>query len=331
MRRPHTEEMKERAKQADILAVAQEMGYTVTKKTHSSSYCSLKEHDSVVFYPSTNSYYRHSTRRGGDVIAFVQELGPEQGYNMDIYDTIEWLLTLQGEKPEYIYSEQNRKKKEQVPFKLPEPLHGKYKRAYAYLTQTRGIDVDVINYFIKNKLMYESAEHHNIVFVGHNKEGVPVFASQRGTADAYGKKFKCDVPGNDKNYGISIINPLSDKLYVFESGIDMMSYITLTGDYDNNMLALGMVADNPLVRFLEDYKHIKVIGFGLDRDKAGRDSTTAYSKKYSDKGYKTEDLTTSFFSKAKQNYPIELDDKCKDFNELLLEIKQTRMIVSKGR
>ncbi len=36
-------------------------------------------------------------------------------------------------------------------------------------------------------------------FVGKDTEGIPRFASQRGTLDKYGKPFKGDVTGNDKN------------------------------------------------------------------------------------------------------------------------------------
>ena len=65
--------------------------------------------------------------------------------------------------------------------------------------------------------------HHNIVYCGYDPEGKIRYAGMRGTADLYGKKFKMDVPGNDKNYGVNIVRKESVDLKVFESVIDCMS------------------------------------------------------------------------------------------------------------
>lgn len=40
------------------------------------------------------------------------------------------------------------------------------RRIYAYLLKERHLDREVIQHFIHNKLIYEDAEYHNIVFVG---------------------------------------------------------------------------------------------------------------------------------------------------------------------
>lgn len=45
-------------------------------------------------------------------------------------------------------------------------------------------------------------------------------------------------PGNDKNFGINIVNTDSEELKVFEASIDLMSYLDLTGDYKSNKLVL---------------------------------------------------------------------------------------------
>lgn len=331
-KREHTDEMKIRARQVSILSVAEQMGYTVTKIGR---HYSLKEHDSVVFYPDTNSYYRHSSRRGGDVISFVQELGSERGYGYDIYDTIEWLLDLSGEQPQQpqiAKMETNRDKDAEIPFRLPASEQGPYKRAYAYLSKTRGIDPNVIQYFVKNKLMYESEQYHNLVFVGHDKHGIVRFASQRGTNDLLGKPFKCDVPGNDKNYGVNKVNRNSEDLYVFESAIDMMSYMSLTGDYQSNKLALGMVADNPLVQFLKDQPHVKRLHFCLDMDRAGRESTEAYLEKYQEQGYQVDDFSGQYFGKMNELYGVLnigediIFQPGKDFNELLKAVNQVETV-----
>ena len=51
-------------------------------------------------------------------------------------------------------------------------------------------------------LLYTS----NVVFKGNDKNGVTRFASMRGVFDKQGKPFKCDVTGNDKNYGFNAVS-----------------------------------------------------------------------------------------------------------------------------
>ena len=72
------------------------------------------------------------------------------------------------------------------------------------------------------KILYEEKEHHNLVFLGKDKDGIVRYATKRGTADIYGKKYRGDVAGNDKNYGINIVNEKSTELKVFEANIDLM-------------------------------------------------------------------------------------------------------------
>ena len=44
------------------------------------------------------------------------------------------------------------------------------------------------------------------------------------------KPFKCDVTGNDKNYGFNVVNVNSTELVVFEAAIDLMSYVDIFAD-----------------------------------------------------------------------------------------------------
>ena len=43
--------------------------------------------------------------------------------------------------------------------------------------------MEVINFFVKKNLIYESEKYHNIVFKGNDKDGVTRFASMRGVFD----------------------------------------------------------------------------------------------------------------------------------------------------
>ena len=102
-----------------------------------------------------------------------------------------------------------------------------------------------------------------MVFKGNDKNGVTRFAGMRGVFDKQGKPFKCDVTGNDKNYGFNVVNENSTELVVFEAAIDLMSYVDIFTDYESNKLALGMLADAPLETFLREHPQITSIRFCL--------------------------------------------------------------------
>ena len=73
------------------------------------------------------------------------------------------------------------------PFELP-PKNESMRRVYAYLLQKRCIDREILNAFVRKKLIYESCEkskdgtkeYHNAVFVGFDEHGVPRHGHKRG-------------------------------------------------------------------------------------------------------------------------------------------------------
>ena len=111
----------------------------------------------------------------------------------------------------------------------------------------------------------------------------------RGVFDREGKPFKCDVAGNDKEYGFNVPNDDSSELVVFEGAIDLMSYVDIFSDYETNKLALGMLADAPLSTFLKEHPQITSIKFCLDGDEPGRKAALQLTEKYYGLGYDVED------------------------------------------
>ena len=90
-------------------------------------------------------------------------------------------------------------------------------RLYVYLCRKRGIDGDIVNTLMQKEMLYED-RRGNIVFVGHDEQGKPRFASLRGTyGDCF---FRGDCAGSDKRYGFYMAaNTPTDRLYIFESAI----------------------------------------------------------------------------------------------------------------
>lgn len=315
----YTQEERQEVLSLSLTSLARSLGFTPVQK---GSHFQLKEMDSLIIYNDRtwNRWSGKGNITGGTTIDFMMAFGGVD----NAAEAINKLLELNGKDivvKNTVQSDECKEKEaaHKAKFELP-PKNQNYKRLYAYLMQTRGLSQEVISDFVHKKLIYEDSVHHNIVYCGMDPEGEVRYAGLRGTADIYGKKFKMDVPGNDKNYGVNIVNPQSDELKVFESVIDCMSYIDMTGDNTSNKLILGMVEDNPLMQFVKDYSHIKKIVFCLDNDDAGqsaiygKDGRMGLKEKYEQQG---------FLCSA------EKPELGKDFNEcLLLKKKQDNDVVA---
>ena len=279
------------AKSVDLCAVAESLGYTVKRI---GKYHTLKEMDSIRIY-NRSHWYRWSRQfdkgnNGGSQIDFLRVF-----CGMSVKEAVFWLLDFAGyrriEKPvkqPLVHQVSQKQAEERKPFVLPE-LAGDNSYLISYLNQERGISRTVIDLFLKDGLIYESRHYHNVVFKGNDKNGVTRFASMRGVFDKQGKPFKCDVTGNDKNYGFNVVNVNSTELVVFEAAIDLMSYVDIFADYESNKLALGMLADAPLETFLREHPQITSIRFCLDGDEPGRKAAAELMRKYYELGYEVED------------------------------------------
>ena len=131
---------------------------------------------------------------------------------MTVKDAVFWLLDFAGyrriespTKQPLVHQVTHKAVEERKPFILPEPA-GDNSYLISYLNHERGISRAVIDIFLNAGLIYESRHYHNVVFKGNDKDGVTRFASMRGVFDKQGKPFKCDVEGNDKNYGFNVVN-----------------------------------------------------------------------------------------------------------------------------
>lgn len=299
------------AKQADLCAVAERMGYTVKRIGH---YHTLKEMDSIRIYERSH-WCRFSRRydkgeNGGSQIDFLRVFA-----GMDVKEAVFWLLDFVGyhreESARKIQNTVSHQKKEEQkkPFVLPE-FAGSNAYLYRYLEHERGIARPVIDFFVGKGILYEAKNYHNIVFVGTDRDGVPKFASMRGVFDKDGKGFKCDVAGNDKRYGFHLHYGKSKKVVVFEAAIDLMSYITMFPKDRASMLALGMLADAPLETFLAEHPEVEEIQFCLDNDGPGRKAAASLQEKYTEKGYQTDVFLPP--------------EPYKDFNQWNVEMKKAR-------
>lgn len=311
---------------ADIMQIARSLGIEVRRR--GSVYEDKAEHG-VRIYPNTNSFYDFYNAAGGSPIDLVCKYR-----DCGIGEAVQYILSEIGCDREYDNSlheravdHSNSKKSERSGVSavngteraaLDIPDHAlNNRRLFAYLNKTRHIDAPVIQQLLHEHLIYET-DRHNIAFVANDEHGNPAHIFQRGTVTD--KVWRGDTAGSDKEYGFSYGSG-SDELVVFEAPIDLMSYLCLRkDDRSEDLLALGMLDDSPIDKYLDLHPGIKIIHFFLDNDAPGTAFSQNMMLKYSDKGYKC------------TNYMMcELAKKgCKDVNDYLIQ-KRESVIKGKAR
>lgn len=251
-----TPQQKEQARATDIADFLRRKGESVKQEGQGYAWISGGEKVSI----KGNFWYDQYTQEGGDAIDFARRF-------FDCNSFFEAIELLVGENAATIAKGQQKNEKSNKQFALP-CSHKNMYRVYAYLIHQRGIDRDVINAFIREHLLYEEADYHNCVFIGYDENGIPRHAHKRGTLS--GSSFKCNESGSDPKYSFHR-NGISDRLYVFEAPIDMMSYISMhkEGWQDHSYVALCSVAPHAALNMIKLYPNLKKVILGLDNDSAG--------------------------------------------------------------
>ncbi len=100
---------------------------------------------------------------------------------------------------------------------------------------------------------YESKNYHNVVFVGRDKEQNPRYAAMRGTEET---RYRGEARGSEKAYGFGHIGT-DEKLFVFESPIDLLSYITAVPEEweKHSYISLGGLSEKAMKRMYTEYPH----------------------------------------------------------------------------
>lgn len=245
-----------------------------------------------------NIWYSHYEQKGGNSIEFVRKY-----YNLSYQDAVQMLLDERIEPLSVTVKQQKAKK----PFEIP-PRNETMRQVFAYLLNSRYLDRDVVKHFVHEGLIYESKEIYkekeiyNCIFLGVDKDGIPRHAHKRGTY-TFGDGFKGNVDSCDAEYSFHHTGK-SNKLFVFEAPIDMLSYISLHKDnwQEHSYVALCSVADHAMFRMLKDNSQLNKIYLCLDNDEEGIQSDWRIRNNLKEKGY----TDVSF-----------IRPKYKDWNEIL--------------
>lgn len=286
-----TKEQKEKAHNANIVHLLISQGERVKKS--GTEYEWLDNGMKVTI--RGNLWYHQYEHIGGDAISFVMHF-----FNKTYPEAVQFLLD------EYIGEvvpsiSKGITKKE---FVLPERDWNK-RIVFDYLDSVRGINRDVIADFVNARLIYSATNkgYHNIVFVGTDSSGVPKHAHLRGTIG----DFKGNFPGSMDEYAFHW-NGTSNRIYLFEAPIDMLSYISLNiKEWKQHTYAAACgVSDKVLFQCLKDNPKLDTVYLCLDNDKAGDKATKRIKEKLNELNIETKILV-----------PIS-----KDWNEDLIMLKK---------
>ena len=261
---PITKQQRYLAGRTDLVALLRSRGETLKRL---GSEWEWKFHDERVTIRN-NVWFDQYTQKGGDAVDFFTYFygeSEEQAAAMLLNCSISDLEKLPARSPPRAIS---FKEKEGRMLEVP-LAHGNMRRVFAYLCQTRGIDPEVVSAFARKGLIYESAKHHNAVFVGRDEQGKIRHLHARGTLT--GSHFRQTLPGSEKEYSFHW-QGASGKLYAFEAPVDMLSYISLhlEGWQNHTYVALCGVSAAPIHRLLETQPQLEEVTLCLDNDEAGQ-------------------------------------------------------------
>lgn len=254
-------------------------------------------HDSITIRGST--WFDHKNQVGGGAIKFMQ-----YHYGIDFPTAVQELLGQRITPLSHVTSKAVVSEEKPKEFRLPvanENMH----RVFAYLIKQRFIAPDIISFFAKNHTLYEDKKHHNAVFVGVDEDGVPRQAHKRGTA-TFGKSFRQTVEGSDTKYSFSHFGK-SNKLFVFEAPIDMLSYLTLNPEnwQNHSYIAMNGVYENAVLTALKGHSNLFEIMLCTDNDVGGIDAADRLKDVLYENNYKN---------------ILRILPKNKDFNEDLKQL-----------
>ena len=217
-----------------------------------------------------NVWFDQYTQKGGDAVDFFRYFygeSEEQAAAMLLNCSVADLEKLPARSPPI-----PSRPKQEEPKQLEIPLaHGNMRRVFAYLCQTRGIDPEVVSAFARKGLLYESASHHNAIFVGQDEQGKIRHLHARGTLT--GSHFRQTLPGSEKEYSFHW-QGANGKLYAFEAPVDMLSFISLhpEGWQKHSYVALCGVSAAPIHHLLETQPQLEEVTLCLDSDEAGHNA-----------------------------------------------------------
>ena len=296
-----TEQQKAQARQTNIAELLRSQGETLKRSGSEYEWRDGSEKVTV----RGNLWFHQYEQVGGDAIDFVRRF-----YNKLYPEAMEFLLGRSGG----VLTVSPPVQKEEKPFVLP-PKNDNMRRVFAYLLNRRGIDQEVLYAFVHKGMIYESADYHNTVFVGFDSNGNAKHAHKRGTGSE--SSYKGNVTGSQPEFSFHWYGQ-SDRLYLFEAPIDMLSFISMQkeGWRQHSYAASCSVSDRVLFQMLKDNPDIRQVVLCLDSDEPGQTAAKRIADKLFVQGISSEilvpyhkDWNEDLLAAGKQPVPEEQEEQ----------------------
>lgn len=308
-----TAEQKQQANEADIVALLEKNGQQVRKVGSQYEWKGTGRSVSIL----DNLWFDHYDQTGGNTLGFVKKY-----FGLSYLEAMQFILGEHVgkviERPPMSNAARVTnpaatrtvaRSEAQKEFQLP-PRNPNMRRAKVYLETTRGISSDIVEAFARNDLIFETADYHNVAFVGKDRHGVPRHVQKRSTGKSCG--WRANQAGSDARYSFNW-RGRANKVYLFEAPIDMLSFIDMNRGkppyerwHNNNYIAACSLSELPLLQMLEDRPDIRHVFICFDNDGPGQKAAANIWQNLVKDGYDAQILVP----------------KLKDWNEDLLFSRQ---------
>lgn len=219
--------------------------------------------DSLSIKKGYSGYKDFATDDKGNSVDFLTKY---MGYDLD-----QAVFALCGESSpvdhSVLISKNDVMREEKLPPVFPEPANGRYSKLFAFL-MGRGISSTTIQWLIDQKLLYQSKDNHNVVFINRERD----WAELRGTY-TFGEKQFHGVVANCRSDGFWWFRSSkdADTAYVCEAAIDAISLYLLHMKHGKKdpayYISIGGVAKQTAIDRIK--RQIKTI-LAVDNDDAGQ-------------------------------------------------------------
>lgn len=266
MRKRVTSDEIKKAYEIDLVAYAESKGEEFIKQ---GQYYRHSKHDSLLV--TDNKWFWNSRQVGGHgAISFARSF-----YGLSFPTAVLDINNRNIEKKNHIKHTDYRNKNFRYPIEYESKSQNNIKN---YLVGERKIDPLIVDWLIKKDLIAED-RMKNVIFKWRENggKGKIVGCERQGTVLMEdGKRFKQDVANSDQKSGFQIDIGKPNKLIVFESSIDAISYwqLNIKTLKDARLLSMSGLKDMTFLHSVtclqrEGYDIEKVI-MAVDNDMAGR-------------------------------------------------------------
>ena len=209
-----TKEQTEQARNASLGEYFRQSGYSV--KIHGAEMY-VDEIPGLCVNVQNNSWYNHYESYGGHNAVDCLTKVLEKDFQTAVKELSNYSLP-----PVRSSAQISQIPKEKKALEIPERGEN-YRKLYAYLIKTRGIPKEIVDELVHARLLYQDKKG-NAVFIHKNEAGEIIGAELFGTNTE--TRFKGIAKGTgDSAFIFKIGEPR--RAYVFESGVDLMSFYAL--------------------------------------------------------------------------------------------------------